>query len=138
MTESVAPKSPAPATGRRTGRWDGVGAATGTVTGLLPHLLHHIGLLAGTALLAGLGGTLLFAAIGLAAMLPWLIRLRRRFGTWWAPTIAVIVFAAMFVVSTFVIGPALRSAMANRPADLPGPTPTTSEQASLRRSVHEL
>ena len=110
-------------TTRRTGRWGSVGATIGTVMGLLPHLMHHAGLLAGTALLTGLGGTALFAILGLAAMLPILIRLRRRFDTWWAPTIALILFAAMFAVSTFVIGPALRSAMADRPTDSPQPTP---------------
>jgi predicted PurR-regulated permease PerM len=101
--------------------------------GLLPHLLHHAGLLAGAALLAGLGGTVLFAVLGLAAMLPLLIRLRRRFGTWWAPTIAVILFTVMFAVSTFVIGPALRGAMADRPADSPRPAPTTGGHTSHHR-----
>ncbi|MFC6567879.1 hypothetical protein [Actinoplanes utahensis] len=83
--------------------------------GLAPHLLHHIGLLAGTALLTGLGGTVLFGALGLAAMAPMLLRLRRRFGSWWAPGIAVAVFAAMFAVSTLLIGPALRGAVNGTP-----------------------
>jgi hypothetical protein len=89
------------------GRWS-IGAVLGTAMGLAPHLLHHVGLLAGTALVAGLGGTLLFGALGLVAMLPVLVRLRRRFGGWWAPAVAVLVFAAMFAVSTWLIGPALR------------------------------
>ena len=90
--------------------------------GLAPHLLHHIGLLAGTALLAGIGGTVLFGVLGLAAMLPMLRRLRRRFGTWWAPGLAVVVFAAMFAVSTFLLGPALRTAV-DHPSE-PGPIPS--------------
>jgi hypothetical protein len=94
----------------------------GVVTGLAPHLLHHVGLLAGTALLAGIGGTALFGALGLAAMLPTLVRLRRRFGTWWAPGIAVAAFAVMFAVSTAFIGPALRTAVDDAPE--PGPAPS--------------
>ena len=35
-------------------------------------------------------------------------RLKRRFGNWKAPAIALIVFAAGFALSTFVIGPAIR------------------------------
>ena len=36
-----------------------------------------------------------------------MLRLRRRFSTWWAPVIGLAVFAAMFSLSTFVIGPAI-------------------------------
>ena len=88
-------------------------AATGLiggVVGLAPHVLHHIGLLAGTALVAGSGGTALFAAIGLVASVPLLLRLRRRFGSWRAPAIGLAVFAAMFALSAFVIGPAISGA----------------------------
>jgi hypothetical protein len=31
----------------------------GAIVGLAPHVLHHVGLLAGTALIAGTGGTAL-------------------------------------------------------------------------------
>ena len=87
--------------------WNAVLAAIGTVVGLAPHVLHHIGLLAGTALVAGSGGTALFGAVGLLASIPLLLRLRRRFGSWWAPVIGLAIFAAMFAVSAFVIGPAI-------------------------------
>ncbi|MBO3737692.1 hypothetical protein [Actinoplanes flavus] len=107
---------------RRAGRWS-AGAVLGAAMGLAPHLLHHIGLFAGAALLAGLGGTVLFAVLGLAMMTPMLLRLRRRFGTWWAPGIAVLLFAAMFAGSTLVIGPALRGAVNDPPQ--PGPTHST-------------
>ena len=40
-------------------------AAWGVVVGAAPHVLHHVGPLAGAALLAGTGGKLLFAAAGL-------------------------------------------------------------------------
>lgn len=77
----------------------------GGLVGLVPHVLHHITLLAGTAFVAGSGGTVLFGVVGLVASVPTLWRLRRRFGTSRAPAIGLAAFAAMFAVSTFVIGP---------------------------------
>jgi hypothetical protein len=93
------------------------------VAGLVPHVLHHIGLLAGVALVAGAGGTVLFGVLGLVASVPFLLRLRRRFATWWAPAVALVAFAAMFLVSTFVIGPAISDGGTDAPR--PGsPSPT--------------
>ena len=91
--------------GRRT--WAAVVALWGAVIGLAPHVLHHVGPLAGAALLAGAAGTALFAAIGFVVAIPFLLRLRRRFHTWIAPAIALAVFAVMFALSSFVIGPAI-------------------------------
>ncbi len=126
---SVATDAEAPR--RRGSRWS-LGAVLGTVTGLAPHLLHHIGPLTGTALLAGIGGTVLsgvlFGVLGLAAMLPMLLRLRRRFGTWWAPGIAVSVFAVMFAVSTVLIGPAIRAAVNGPPEPRPAPSAPADEE----------
>ena len=82
-------------------------AAWGGFIGLLPHVLHHVGPLAGAALLAGTEGTILFASIGLVAAVPFLLRVYRRFRTWRAPAIALAVFAVMFSLSSFVIGPAI-------------------------------
>lgn len=96
-----------PPTGRIRAAWSAVVGAVGVVMGITPHVLHHIGLLAGTALVAGTGGTLVFAVIGLLASIPMLLRLRRRFASWWAPAIGLAVFVAMFSVSAFVIGPAI-------------------------------
>jgi hypothetical protein len=94
--------------GRRRGRVASVIAgAWGAITGLAPHVLHHVGPLAGAALLAGAAGTVLFGAIGLVAAIPFLLRLWRRFGTWVAPGIAVAVFVVMFTVSTVIVGPRL-------------------------------
>lgn len=87
--------------------WSGVLAVWGGFIGLVPHVLHHVGPLTGAALLAGAGGTVLFAAIGFFAAIPFLLRLYRRFSTWRAPAIALTVFAAMFSLSSFVIGPAI-------------------------------
>jgi hypothetical protein len=46
------------------GWWSAFVGAIGTAVGLAPHVLHHIGLFAGTALIAGSGGTALFGASG--------------------------------------------------------------------------
>ena len=87
--------------------WSALVAAWGVFIGLLPHVLHHVGPLAGAAVLAGAGGIALFGAIGLIAAIPFLVRLHRRFATWRAPAIALAIFAAMFSLSSFVIGPAI-------------------------------
>jgi hypothetical protein len=88
-------------------RWNAATGVVGVVVGLAPHVLHHVGVLAGTALVAGSGGTALFGALGLVLSVPMLLRLRRRFGTWTAPAIGLAIFAAMFALSTWVIGPAI-------------------------------
>jgi predicted PurR-regulated permease PerM len=77
----------------------------GALVGLAPHVLHHVGPLVGTALVAGAGGTVLFGVVGLIASVPMLIKLHRRFSSWWAPAIALAAFTAMFLISSFVIGP---------------------------------
>lgn len=87
--------------------WGALVAAWGGFVGLLPHLLHHVGPLAGAALLAGATGRVLVAAAGFVAAIPFLLRLRRRFRTWKAPLIALAAFAAAFALSSFVIGPAI-------------------------------
>lgn len=94
-------------------------AGVGLVMGIVPHVLHHVTLLAGTALVAGSGGTALFGALGFLTSIPLLMRLRRRFGTWRAPAIGLLIFAAMFALSTFVIGPAISGAGDTRPASVP-------------------
>ena len=91
----------------RSRMWSGIVALWGGFIGLLPHVLHHVGPLAGAALLAGAGGQALFAAIGFVVAIPFLLRLHRRFGNWRAPAIALAVFAAMFAFSSLVIGPAI-------------------------------
>ncbi len=85
--------------------WAALVAAWGVVLGLAPHVLHHVGPLAGAALLAGLGGKALFFTLGLVLSIPLLRRLHRRFGTLVAPLFAVVVFAAMFTFSSYVIAP---------------------------------
>ena len=87
-----------------------INSAGAVVLGLAPHVLHHAGPLAGAALFAGVGGSLLFGALGLVLAIPLLLRLRRRFETWRAPAVALALFVAVFAISTFVIGPALTGA----------------------------
>lgn len=82
----------------------GAGAA---LLGLLPHILHHAGPLAGAALFAGVGGSLLFGAVGLIAAVPFLVQMKRRCGSWRRPLATLALFAAVFLVSTFVVGPSL-------------------------------
>ena len=101
--------------------WTAVNAVTGAVVGIAPHVLHHVGPLVGTALVSGAGGTALFGVAGLLASVPTLIKLRRRFRSWWAPGIALLVFVAAFVVSTTVVGPLIRGDDAGTPS---GPTQT--------------
>jgi hypothetical protein len=112
--------------GRWKSVWDTAGAAAGTVLGIVPHVLHHIGLLAGAALITGASGNALLYAVGLLFSVPMLRRLHRRFRTLWAPAIAVVVFTGLFSLSAFVIGPAISGtggqSAPTQPAD---PRPTT-------------
>jgi hypothetical protein len=118
--EKVDPAAePSPGRGRLAALWNAVTAAVGAVMGLLPHLLHHISFLAGAALVTGVGGNLLFGALGLLLSVPLLRRLYRRFKTWKAPAVAVAVFTVMFSLSAFVIGPAISD---TDPPPVPGPT----------------
>lgn len=84
-----------------------VSSAVAAVLGIAPHVLHHAGPLAGAALLAGTGGALLFGAIGLLAAIPFLLRVHRRCGNWRVPGALLVLFAVVFSISTFVIGPAI-------------------------------
>jgi len=84
---------------------DGLVAAWAALSGVAPHVLHHVGPLAGTALVAGAGGRLLFGVVGLLLTVPTLRRLHRRFDSWTAPALALVAFAAVFSLSAFVIGP---------------------------------
>ena len=62
-----------------------------STVGLGPHALHHIGFLARTALIAAAGAAV-FGLLCLVAATPLLLRLSRRFGSWWAPAIELAVF----------------------------------------------
>lgn len=116
-------------------RWkavrDTAGAVIGTVLGIAPHVLHHIGLLAGAALITGASGNALFYAIGLVFSVPMLHRLYRRFRTPWAPAIAVAVFTGLFSLSAFVVGPAISGTEDAPPPSSsgdPSPSPTSDHE----------
>jgi hypothetical protein len=98
----------------------GLVALWGGLVGLAPHVLHHVGPLAGAALLVGTTGQIVFATIGFVVAIPFLLRLQRRFRTWRAPAIALAVFAAAFSLSSFVIGPALSGGSASSTPSRPG------------------
>lgn len=120
VPEQIDPAAePSPGPGRLAALWNAVTATVGAVMGLLPHLLHHVGFFAGAALVTGVGGNLLFGALGLLLSVPLLRRLHRRFRTWKAPAVAVAVFGVMFSISAFVIGPAVTD---TDPEPAPGPT----------------
>lgn len=99
-----------------------------TLLGVAPHVLHHAGPLAGAALFAGAGGTLLFGAVGLAAAVPLLLKMRRRTGTWRRAAAALALFTALFALSSLVVAPVLtgggdddnRSSPATGPANADG------------------
>lgn len=80
------------------------------VTGAAPHVLHHIGPLAGTAIVAGVGGRVLFGIAGFVATIPMLRRLRRRTGSWRTPGLALAAFAVIYTLSTAFVGPAIGAA----------------------------
>ena len=141
--EEPAPVAAAPAapSGRIRTLWNGMVAGIAVVVGLLPHVLHHIGFLAGTAVVAGAGGTALFAVLGLAASVPLLLKLYRRFGSWLAPAVALVVFAVVFALSAFVIGPAINgtdTAPATTPATvITTPTAPATDAPSDHSSHHQ-
>jgi hypothetical protein len=64
-------------------------------------VLHHVGPLAGAAVLAGATGTLLFGALGFALAIPMLRRLHRRHGSWAVPGGELALMAVVFTFSAF-------------------------------------
>jgi len=94
--------------------------------------MHHVGILAGTALLVGVWGNLALYIVGLALSIPLLRRLRRRFGSLWAPAIGVAVFTSMFAISAFVVGPALTSGSPAGPSTV-APTDVDPSHAGHHR-----
>ncbi|MGC5583151.1 MULTISPECIES: hypothetical protein [Ornithinimicrobium] len=104
MSAPAASLSVQPHGGRRN-LWATIRAGFGVALGILPHLLHHVGLVAGAALLTGAFGNGVLFLVGLLLSIPLLRRLRLRFHSRWAPATGVAVFTALFALSAFVIGP---------------------------------
>lgn len=120
MTSTVAPGKPPSVNVLR----HGVTVAWGALTGVAPHVLHHVGPLAGAALLAGAAGRILFFVLGLLAAIPMLVRLYRRFRSWAAPVIAISLFALTYTVSSLYIGPLFTESESTPPL-APSVTSTT-------------
>ena len=112
-----------------------LGSLLAAVLGVAPHVLHHAGPLAGAAILGGVGGSLLFGAIGLVAAVPFLLRMRARTGSWRIPAALLALFAVVFSLSAFVIGPALNGNEQTRPAPTGQPAPASPSDA--HSSHHE-
>ena len=127
-TPGEAPASPDAShrPGRWRTAWASIRAAIGALLGLVPHVMHHIGILAGAALLTGVFGNTLLYAAGLLLSIPLLNRIRKRFGTWKAPAIGVGVFTAMFLLSALVIGPAINRAGTGPEPPTPLPSASTT------------
>ena len=102
----------------------GLAAGWGAITGVAPHVLHHVGPLAGAAILAGTGGRILFFAIGLAVATPMLLRLYRRFRSWAAPAVAVALFAVAYLISSVVLGSLLNGSDTANPSVVPSVSTT--------------
>lgn len=115
---------------------DSIGAALGALLGLAPHVLHHVGLLAGAAVVTGVTGNAVFFLVGLLLSIPMLRRLYRRFGTWKAPAVAIGVFALAFSVSAFVIGPAITGANATQESPAPAPIQPASPTVAPDHTAH--
>lgn len=125
LEEPSAPGVPASVVGRATRTLaTAASGAVAAISGVAPHVLHHVGPLAGTALLAGAGGTVLFGLAGFVLSIPMLLRLRRRFGTWLAPAVASAIFTGVYLFSALVVGPAITAERAGPvvPAESPLPS----------------
>ena len=107
--------------------WATIRAGIGAALGILPHVMHHIGLLAGAALLTGVLGNGILYIVGLLLSIPLLRRLQARFHTIWAAGIGVAVFTVLFSLSAFVVGPAISGAGSQSPAQTPTPAVTTTD-----------
>ncbi|MBI5310877.1 MAG: hypothetical protein HZB14_07640 [Actinobacteria bacterium] len=107
--------------------------AAGISAGLLgaaPHVLHHVGPLAGAAVLAGATGKLIFGVVGFVAMIPLFRKLHRKSGGWRVPALALVAMSVIFLFSTLVIGPALTGG--DDPAQ-----PTTEDERKAHESHHD-
>lgn len=117
--------------------WRAVSATIGGLMGLVPHVLHHVGIIAGAALVGGVGGSLLFGVLGLLLSVPLLRRLYSRFHTWKAPGIALAIFALMYALSALVIGPAISSDPATPvPAATTRSTPSPAASSPVDHGGH--
>lgn len=134
---SASVSSPTPPVRRSVGQrvWVGVSSAGAVVLGVLPHVLHHVGLFVG-ALFAGVGGSLVFGAAGFLAAIPFLLRVHRRTGTWRTPAALLALFAVIFSISTFVIGPAITTSSSETNSPASEQTTQPSAPGPIEKDIH--
>ena len=89
-----------------------IGTAWATLMGMLPHVLHHIGPLAGAAIIAGTTGIVIFGLLALALTIPVLIRVQRRCGNWRIPAVLLGIMLAAWSASTWVFSPWVQDKLA--------------------------
>ena len=131
---TVAPPERERSTTRVRGALATAGAA---VLGAAPHVLHHVGPLAGAALLAGATGKLVFGALGFALAIPMLRSLQRRHQSWLVPAGVLAAMVAAFSISTLVVGPQL-SGSGDAPSTKPVPGKTAPARPDgMSQSEHE-
>lgn len=92
-----------------------IGASWTALMGVLPHVLHHVGPLAGAAIVAGTTGTVIFGLAAFVFTVPLLLRMRRHRESWRLPGILLAVFVSVWLISTFVAGPWVRDQLAAEP-----------------------
>lgn len=98
------------------------GGMWAAVTGAAPHVLHHVGPLAGAAIVSGVTGGVVFALVGFLLTIPLLRRIHRHTRSWTAPTLALAALVGVYLTSSFVIAPRLTS------SDESGATSPPSQQ----------
>lgn len=111
--------------------WATIRAGIGAALGVVPHVAHHVGLVAGAAVLTGALGNAALYLIGLVLTVPLLRRLRARYRSAWAPALAVSLFTGLFALSALVVGPAISRTQdqVQRPGQSPA-VMTTDEHAA--------
>lgn len=81
--------------------------------GVLPHVLHHVGPLAGAAIVAGTTGTIVFGLAAFVFTVPLLLRVQRHCCNWRLPAFLLAVFVGVWLASTFIVGPWVRDRLAD-------------------------
>lgn len=135
--EGTAKATPGPLPGsigraRLRSAWAATRAGLGSLLGLVPHVMHHIGIVAGTALLAGFWGNAALYVLGLVLSIPMFKRLHRRYGSIAAPILGISIFTALFLFSTLVLGPAING-VGSAPT---APAPSSSSAVESGHATH--
>ena len=87
-------------------------------------------------MVAGVGGSLLFGAVGFLAAIPYLLRVHRRTGAWRVPAALMALFALIFSISTFVIGPAITTGAGDESSPVSEQTRQPTIPGSTQKDIH--